>query len=134
MVGNVIKQRVDEEGKIRYGTASFTGGTKVYLSRPFSDSTVAAVGLNRHKSRYVVEYLPLSCIETFRSQQVYQPRVLEIMNDFEFYMDWWGTSDKDRIDTDEFVRFLKNSELMKNDVAYAALVRKMWHKDGQESC
>ena len=31
VVGNIVKQHLDNEGIIRYGTKAFTGGTKVYI-------------------------------------------------------------------------------------------------------
>lgn len=131
VVGNIVMERIDAEGNVRYGTAAFTGGTKVYLCRPYGDRTVSVIGLNRHKCRYVVENLPLSSIENFRRQQVYQPSILKIMDNFEFYMDWWGSSKTDRADTDEFVRFLNNPDAMKSDEAYKQLVRRMWRATWQ---
>ena len=31
VVGNIVSERIDDEGILRYGTEAFTGGTKVYF-------------------------------------------------------------------------------------------------------
>ena len=57
VVGNIKKNHFDEEGVLRYGTAAFTGGTKVYLHGRIWDrsrSHIDALGLNRRNELQVV--------------------------------------------------------------------------------
>ena len=58
VIGNIVMEHLDENGVLRYGTASFPGGRKVYISRRLWDNGVAVIGLNRHKSRYATETVP----------------------------------------------------------------------------
>lgn len=31
VVGNIVRERIDENGVLRHGTAAFKGGTRVYI-------------------------------------------------------------------------------------------------------
>ena len=59
VVGNIKKTRFDEVGVLRYGTAAFTGGTKVYLHGRIWDrsrSHIDALGLNRRNEHKLKMY------------------------------------------------------------------------------
>ena len=45
VVGNIKKTHFDEDGMLRYGTAAFTGGTKVYIS---GGSGVVLEAISKH--------------------------------------------------------------------------------------
>ena len=104
VVGN-IKGEHYNDGSLRYGTAAYSGGIKVYLCGKLwndSDKTISVIGLNRFK-RYAVNDVPVDLIENVRCQRVYRPKLLEIMSDWEFDDCWWGTSDVDRDSTKVFL-------------------------------
>ena len=107
VVGNIKKIHYDEDGTLRYGTAAFTGGTKVYISGRIWDRSrdhIYALGLNRRNELQVV-WTDTEHIENIRCQRVFQPGILEIMDDFEFRSDWWGKSKKEKDDAEEFVKW-----------------------------
>ena len=107
VVGNIKKTRYDEDGALRYGTAAFTGGTKVYISGRIWDRSwehINALGINRRNELQVV-WTSIEHIENVRCQKVFQPTVLEIMDNFEFRSGWWGKSKKEKEDAEEFVKW-----------------------------
>ena len=78
VVGNIKKTHYDADGTLRYGTAAFTGGTKVYISGRIWDRTrdhINALGLTRGKQLEVI-WTDVSQIENLRCQKVFQPTVL----------------------------------------------------------
>jgi hypothetical protein len=116
VVGNIKKSRVDENGMLRYGTAAFTGGTKVYLCGRLwnrSMDQIDALGLNRFKVQQVVE-TDISHIENVRFQKVFKPSILKTMGYFEFEDCWWGNTKEDKADAEEFVAWW-NSRLESTD-------------------
>ena len=99
-VGNIKAQHVDADGTVRYGTRSFTGGTKVYIDdRTWGagDGTAGVIGLNRF-GRYVTDHIPVGLIENIRFQRVFKPTVLKIMDYLEVMEGWpWrGRTAEDR--------------------------------------
>ena len=105
-VGNIKKTHLDESGVLRYGTAAYPGGSKVYLCGKYwnkSQDTITVIGLNRRGRKYRVEHIPVSLIENIRRKQVYKPKVLKIMENFEFKDDWWGNSSEDRESVNAFI-------------------------------
>ena len=99
VVGNIVKQHMDEEGVLRYGTKAFTGGTKVYLAGKDWDTTwdyIGVIGLNRF-GRYTVEGVPLALIENVRVQRVYKPKVMDMMDYLEATdgWAWWRRTAED---------------------------------------
>ena len=105
VTGNITKTHYDEVGTLRYGTAAFTGGSKVYLCGRFwsiGDKYIDVIGKNR-RGRYQVVKTDVSHIENVRCQRVFKPGVLEIMNNFEFYNRWWGKSKKEKADAEAFI-------------------------------
>lgn len=107
VVGNIKKMHYDEDGTLRYGTAAFTGGTKVYISGRIWDRSrdhINALGLNRRNELQVV-WTNTEHIENVRCQKVFQPTVLEIMDNFEYRAGWWGKSKKEKDDAEEFVKW-----------------------------
>lgn len=107
VVGNIVKQHLDSEGIVRFGTKAFTGGTKVYIDgKGWSNdrNTVTVIGRNRF-GRYVIESVPVSLIENVRAQRIYKPTIIEIM-DYEEAMEgwtWWKRTSADRKAAKAFV-------------------------------
>lgn len=107
VVGNIKKTHYDEDGTLRYGTAAFTGGTRVYISGRIWDRSrdhIKALGLNRRNELQVV-WTNTEYIENVRYQKVFQPTILEIMDNFEYRSGWWGKSQKEKADAEEFVKW-----------------------------
>ena len=107
VVGNIKKTHYDEDGTLRYGTAAFTGGTKVYISGRLWDRSgdhIDALGFNRRNELQVV-WTNIECIENVRCQKVFQPGILGIMDNHEFRSGWWGKSQKEKADAEEFVKW-----------------------------
>jgi hypothetical protein len=101
VVGNIVKQHLDDEGVMRYGTKAFTGGTKVYLCGKGlcpDTKTVEVIGLNRfHK--YVIEFVPVGLIENVRFQTIHKRGLLNILNyeeNIEGWNEWKRTADDKR--------------------------------------
>ena len=73
VVGNIKKTHYDTDGTLRYGTAAFTGGTKVYISGRIWDRTrdhINALGLTRG-NRWEVIWTDVSQIENLRCQKCF---------------------------------------------------------------
>lgn len=105
VIGNIVRTRIDENGILRYGTSAFTGGTKVYICGKYWDErakTITVIGLNRFK-KFSVSDIPPNAIENVRCQRVYKPKVIEIMDDFEFWDYWWGNTKKEKKSAELFV-------------------------------
>ncbi len=103
VVGNIVKERIDDDGILRHGTAAFKGGTKVYLEGKnfYSDlRKIEVLGLNRH-GRYAREYVPKELIENVRFTRTFNPKIIELMYDYEEF-DWWGNSDEDGLEAKLF--------------------------------
>ena len=114
VAGNIKRSHIDENGILRYGTASFKGNTKVYLCGRLWDERlpeknkthISVVGLSRG-GRYYVDYVPISLIENVRLTRVYTPSVLGIMSDLEFADCWWGNTQEERDDASAFLKSFK---------------------------
>ena len=105
VVGNISKSHVDENGTLRYGTAAFSGGTKVFLCGRFwnpTGNTIEVAGLSRGKC-YYVDTVPVHLIENVRPSRAYKPAVLEIMGDWEHADLWWHNTREDKQATEDFV-------------------------------
>ena len=106
-VGNIKKTHFDEDGTLRYGTAAFTGGSKVYLSGRCwdrSQSHIFALGKNR-RNEWQVVWTDVQQIENVRFQKVFKSNVLKIMDYFEFRAGWWGKSKQEKADVEAFVKW-----------------------------
>lgn len=106
VAANIINEHIDDEGIARNGSIVFSPGRKVYLSKRLwrSPNEVTVMSLNRFKSKYVLERVPLTHIENVRSQKVFKPRVTELMcDDIEHPDMWWDNTDGDRLDAQMFV-------------------------------
>ena len=104
-IGNIVRSHVDENGVLRHGAAAFSGGTKVYLAGRYwtpESKTIQALGLSRGKT-YQVNSVPVELIDNVRCQRVFHPRVLEIMNDWECWTDWWKNTPEDKEEVASFV-------------------------------
>ena len=107
VVANICEIHVDEHGEIRYGSKAFSPGTKVYLagkSWSSEHTEIYVIGRNRH-GRIVLEMIPVEFIENVRTKKIFKPHVLKIIHYLEIADGWiwWGNTDDDRIDTQEFV-------------------------------
>ena len=104
--GNIVKTRVDENGREWHGTAAYRPGAKVYLAgrlwRPERD-TIDVVGLTR-KNKYQVNTVPINVVENVRASRVYTPQVLDIMEDFEFYDCWWHNDFSHKKEVKAFIK------------------------------
>ena len=101
VVGNIVKERIDENGILRHGTVAFRGGTRVYLEGKYHyGNEIRVLGLNRF-GRYAFEYIPLDQIENVRFTRTYKPRIMELMYEYEEFC-WWHHSDEDGLDAKQF--------------------------------
>ena len=107
VVGNIVRDRIDENGVLRHGCKEFRMGTRVYLYGRYFDGDrheyIDVLGLDRF-GRYRVVEVPKEYIENVRCSRVYKPSVLKIMNNREFSHEWWDDSKEDKEDVKEFVR------------------------------
>lgn len=111
VVGNIKKTRVDENGILRYGTSSFKGNTKVYLSGRLWDERlpgedkkdIAVLGFSRGR-RYYFDSVPIDLIENVRLTRVYKPAVLSVMSNWEFCDCWWGNTQEECDDALAFIK------------------------------
>ncbi len=104
-VGNIVKTIIDENGELKHGTKEFVGGAKVYLKGKLWDKdakTIEVIGLTRNH-RYSFVELPVEYIENVRFQTVYKPKIVELMDDWEFGGDWWHRTGEDKRDIKRFV-------------------------------
>lgn len=107
VVGNIVMEHPDENGVTRYGTASFPGGRKVYISRRLWSDGVVVIGLNRHKSRFATETVPLAWIENIRFTKTFDPKVLELMRNTDEYPDmWWLYKEEDKVGAEKYAQTL----------------------------
>lgn len=108
VIGNIVKKRIDEKGETKYGVAVFPGGRKVYISRNLENNEVVVMGLNRFKSRYSLEWVPLDCIENIRPSRTFKPRVIELSFDYEgeYQSLWFRYKAEDKIAVEEYARIL----------------------------
>ena len=101
VVGNIVKERMDEDGNLRHGTVACRGGARVYLEGKYHyGDTIRVLGLNRF-GRYACEYIPLDQIENVRFTRVYKPKVVELMYEYDEFC-WWHRSEEDGLDAKLF--------------------------------
>ncbi len=114
VVGNIVRERIDENGILRHGTPAFKGGTRIYLEGKnynLARNNITVLGLNRHK-RYSYEYLPRDQIDNVRFSRTYKPTIINMMYKYEGFDGWWGDSDEDGIDARKFAaNWLKNLDI-----------------------
>ena len=107
VTGNIVKTRIDQNGTLRYGTAAFTGGTKVYIQGRYwaeyyrNKGEISVIGLSRGK-RYECLEVPVEAIENVRFQRVFHPKVVSMMEYFEFESCWWHRTANDRREAKAF--------------------------------
>ena len=106
VVGNIVKESIDEKGILRYGTAAFKGGTRVYIEGKNYDyeyvrDGITVLGLNRHR-RYSYEFIPKDEIENVRFTRTYKLTIINMMYPYEGHDGWWGNSDGDGLDAKQF--------------------------------
>ena len=109
VIGNIVKEHVDNAGILRYGTRSFPGGRKVYISRRLWGDVgeVTVMGLNRYKNRYSFERVPLNLIDNIRSTRTFEQGVVKLMqNDTEYEDMWFLYKEEDKVKAEEYVRIL----------------------------
>ena len=107
-VGNIKAQHTDATDKVLYGTKAFSGGTKVYIDDKtwgLNDGQISVIGLNRF-GRYAIESVPVDLIENVRSQRVYKPTVIKIMDYLEI-MDGWQWRGRTVADRKAVTAFVK---------------------------
>ncbi len=104
LVGNVVDENVyGEESEIRHGTKHFSPGAKVYMAPPnWGDGyeKIRVIGMSRphHRYEHIIMESRLIDFDTLRIQKVYNPTILNMMNQSEKqedYCSWWNNSDED---------------------------------------
>lgn len=106
VVGNITKTHFDPDGTLRYGSAAFCGGTRVYLCGRnwFPEiGKIAVIGLDRHRKYSVCDVWP-ELIENVRLRRVYKPSVVEMMNCCEFEDGWWHDQPEEKEDALDFIK------------------------------
>ena len=108
VVANITEYHIGDDGKQYRGTKPFTPGTKVYLGgKNWSEKSNDIRGIGRNRfGRIALEWISVDCLENIRTQRIYKPRVLEII-DFEERVEgweWWKQTVSDRKETEEFVK------------------------------
>ena len=114
VVGNIVSEHTDDNGNVYYGTKAFTPGTKVYINGKFWDyqrTDISVIGRNRF-GRVVLETVPINLIENIRTQRIYTPQVLEIIDYLRVIdgWEWWERTTADRKDAEFFVKNLNNKK------------------------
>ena len=65
------------------------------------------MGLNRFKSKYVYEKVPLAWIENIRFSRTFDPGIMKLMsNNDEFPDTWWSYKEEDRVGAEEYAQIL----------------------------
>ena len=106
VVGNIVRERIDENGVFRRGTVAFKGGARVYIEGKNYDydyvrDGIMVLGLNRYR-HYVYEFVPKDLIENVRFARTYKPIIMDMMYEYEGHDGWWGDSDEDGLDAKQF--------------------------------
>ena len=98
LVGNVVESHLfGEEKETRYGTKSFSGGTKVYVApAQWGDGfeKVCVIGKPRRTFKLIEIVIKSDNIENFRLKKVFTPAVLKRMS--ESTHTWWSNTDEDK--------------------------------------
>ena len=119
VVGNIVKERIDENGVLRHGTAAFKGGARVYIEGKNlfnfpGREYITVLGLNRHR-RYSYEDVRMDLIENVRFTKTYKPKIMDMMYEYEGHDGWWGNSDEDGLDAKQFANNWPEFLKMKRD-------------------
>lgn len=109
ITANIIGEHYDDEGVLWRGTKEYPSGRKVYISNSFwlDEGTVVVGGRNRFKSKYEFICVPLKLLENIRLSRTFEPTVIDIMGNFEFYNMWWLNTPKDKRDIREYYKLIK---------------------------
>lgn len=113
LVANIVDRRIYGENHIyKYGTKTFTPGTKVYVSPPQwgdgGDYRIV-IGKARNKKNLVEAVVKRENMCNFRLQNIYSSRVIDKIALSKNY--WWESRDKDWITNDAKD---KNTDCLKN--------------------
>ena len=106
VIGNIVREWIDEEGIKRNGIVVFPGGRKIYISRRLWDDEVTVLGINRWGSQYILERVPLAYIENIRPSKTFNRTVVALMNNPELEDGWWRYKKEDKIGSEEFAVML----------------------------
>ena len=107
VVGNIKKTHYEKDGTLRYRTAAFTGGTKVYISGRIWDRTrdhINALGITRGR-RFEVIWTDVTLIENLRCRKVFNPAIIGFMDLHEYRAGWWRKSKREKADAEAFVKW-----------------------------
>lgn len=112
VIANIKQEHIDSDGIKRFGCKYFPGRRKVYLSNRYWKAAreITVMGLNRWKSKYILESVPLDLLENIRCKRTFKPRVVELMNDWEFKDLWWTNAYEDGLDAKAFAEMLKSEQ------------------------
>lgn len=103
-IGNIVRTRIDDEGKEWHGTAAFRPGAKVYLrGRCWKNEKkeITVIGFTR-KNKYRELTIPINVIENVRAARVFNPKVIDMMTYTYFNEQWWDKSSFDKRDVKRF--------------------------------
>ncbi len=65
------------------------------------------MGLNRFKSKYTLERIPLVWIENIRFSKTFEPKILELMTNTDEFPDmWWRYKEEDKTGAIEYAKLL----------------------------
>ncbi len=114
VAANIAEVHIGENGEIYCGTKPFTAGTKVYLAGKNWDADcedICVIGRNRF-GRTVLENISVECLKNIRTQRIFRPQVLEIIDYLEVFDGWiwWKRTSEDRKETKLFVEEWKNRQ------------------------
>ncbi|MBR1823587.1 MAG: hypothetical protein IJ779_05080 [Ruminococcus sp.] len=116
LVGNIVETHIlGEEHEIMHGTKHFRPNAKVYIALAYpgmGNERVRVIGIPRHLRDYIEIAISRQYICNFRLQKVFSPAVLRHMKNTDYYMCWWGNTDKDRDDINGCLEYF-NSEAEK---------------------
>jgi hypothetical protein len=109
LVGNVIGDRVSDDGTSRAGTKHFRPGTKVYCLPPqWGDGyeKIIVVGMARRPRGFITIVISRTLIANWRTQVVYQLAVLERLREgLDGHQNQW----KSRADVEKMLAFIQSS-------------------------
>ena len=119
LVGNIVESHeYGEDHEIKIGTKQFSPGAKLFQWGDGYENVVV-IGKPRHIRELIEIVMRRKYITNFRLQKVFQPAVLERMENSKHL--WWGQTDKDRDEIIEALHWLDPAaaEKAKQDIADA---------------
>ena len=111
VVANIVDERVDEEGILRHGTASFPAGRKVYISKQIYGNQVNVFGINRFK-RPTYDYVHLNELRNIHATRTFSKSAIIHMTDDIIDLianTWFGYKVEDKIAAELYAQILNEA-------------------------